>query len=125
VSTLQHLSSGRVLLGVGSGGDVHGEAAWRAVGVPYRERGTRTDAALEVLPSLVAGETATVDGEEVTLSPGSTMPPVLIAGSLTTLRRVARFGDEWYPAFLTPAEIAAAAQTLAELADEYGRPAPV
>ncbi|MGH8986286.1 MAG: LLM class flavin-dependent oxidoreductase [Acidimicrobiia bacterium] len=71
VATLQHLSGDRVLLGVGSGGDVHGDAGWRAVGVPYHERGRRTDAALDVLPSLVTGQPTVVDGEEVTLSPGS------------------------------------------------------
>lgn len=124
VATLQHLSGDRVLLGVGSGGDVHGDAGWRAVGVPYRERGKRTDAALEVLPSLVMGKPTTVDGEEVTLAPGSTMPPVLIGGGAATLRRAARHGDEWYPAFLSPKKLAAAARKLAELAGEYGRPAP-
>ncbi|WP_267592796.1 LLM class flavin-dependent oxidoreductase [Carbonactinospora thermoautotrophica] len=80
VATLQHLSGDRVLLGVGAGGDVRRDAAWRAVGVPYRERGKRTDAALEVLPSLVEGEPTVVDGEEVTLAPEATMPPVLIGG---------------------------------------------
>jgi alkanesulfonate monooxygenase SsuD/methylene tetrahydromethanopterin reductase-like flavin-dependent oxidoreductase (luciferase family) len=50
IASLQRLSGGRLLLGVGSGADLHGETAWRAVGVPYRQRGRRTDAALEVLP---------------------------------------------------------------------------
>ncbi|RAY16431.1 LLM class flavin-dependent oxidoreductase [Actinomadura craniellae] len=124
VATLQHLSGDRVLLGVGVGGEVHGDAAWRAVGVPYRERGRRTDAALAVLPDLVRGEPAKVDGEEVTLSPGATMPPVLIAGGPAALRRTARYGDEWYPAFSAPDQIAAAARELAALAAEHGRPAP-
>ncbi len=52
----------------GAGGEVHGDAAFRAVGVPYRERGRRTDAALEVLPGLVSGKPTMVDGEEVTLA---------------------------------------------------------
>lgn len=124
VATLQQLSGNRVLLGVGTGGSVHGDAAWRAVGVPYRERGKRTDAALAVLPGLVAGEPTTVDGEPVVLAPGAAMPPVLIAGGPATLRRVARYGDEWYPAFSSPAQIAAGVRQLAELAAGFGRPTP-
>ncbi|MDX3102042.1 LLM class flavin-dependent oxidoreductase [Nonomuraea angiospora] len=122
IASLQHLSGGRVLLGVGSGGSVHGDAAWRAVGIPYAERAQRTDAALEILPSLVEGKPTNVNGEVITLSPGATMPPVLIGAG--PMRRAARFADEWYPAFSTPAEIAEQTRQLAGLAAEYGRPAP-
>ncbi|RSN46720.1 LLM class flavin-dependent oxidoreductase [Actinomadura sp. WAC 06369] len=122
IASLQHLSDGRVLLGVGSGGPVHGDAAFRAVGVPFAERGRRTDAALEVLPGLVEGKPTLVDGAEVTLSPGAPMPPMLIGAGPE--RRVARFADEWYPAFSTPAEVAAGLEGIAALAAEYGRPVP-
>jgi alkanesulfonate monooxygenase SsuD/methylene tetrahydromethanopterin reductase-like flavin-dependent oxidoreductase (luciferase family) len=124
VATLQNLSGGRVLLGVGTGGELHGDAAWRAVGVPYRERGRRTDAALMVLPSLVEGKPTMLGGEEFTLAPGATMPPVLIGGGLASLRRAARFGDEWYPESSSPKWLATARQQLAEAASEFGRPAP-
>ncbi len=124
VVTLQYLSGGRVLLGVGSGGAVHGDAAWRALGLPYRRRGRQTDEALDALPGLVAGKPTMVGDEEVTLAPGATMPPLLIAGSDATLRRVARYGDEWYPAFTSAAYVAATRRRLADLAAEYGRPTP-
>jgi alkanesulfonate monooxygenase SsuD/methylene tetrahydromethanopterin reductase-like flavin-dependent oxidoreductase (luciferase family) len=128
VVTLQHLSGNRLLLGVGSGGAVHGDAAWRAVGLDYRQRGRQTDEALEALPGLVAGRPTAVGGpvggEVVTLEPGAAMPPLLIAASEPTLRRVARYGDEWYPAFTSTAYLAATARRLAELAAGYGRPAP-
>ncbi|MFI6291466.1 LLM class flavin-dependent oxidoreductase [Nonomuraea sp. NPDC050790] len=122
VASLQHLSGGRVLLGIGSGGPVHGEAAWRAVGVPFAERGRRTDAALEVLPGLVEGKPTDLDGAEITLSPGAPMPPVLIGAG--PLRRAARFGDESYPGIATPADVADHVRRLGELAAAYGRPAP-
>ncbi|MFD1147164.1 LLM class flavin-dependent oxidoreductase [Saccharothrix hoggarensis] len=123
VATLQHLSGGRVLLGVGSGGDVHGEAAWRAVDVPFAERGRRTDASLAVLPPLVRGETASVHGTPVTLSPPAPMPPVLIGGGgAAALRRAARFGDHWYPAFLPLRAVAAGVARLEELATTHSRP---
>jgi alkanesulfonate monooxygenase SsuD/methylene tetrahydromethanopterin reductase-like flavin-dependent oxidoreductase (luciferase family) len=110
IATLQHLSGDRVLLGVGTGGAVHGDAGWRAAGVPFAERGPRTDAALELLPDLVAGRPTTLAGDPVTLAPGATMPPVLIGGGPAALRRAARFGHGWYPAFLSPARLAAAVQ---------------
>ncbi|MEV4894765.1 LLM class flavin-dependent oxidoreductase [Nonomuraea sp. NPDC055795] len=122
IASLQHLSGGRILLGVGSGGPVHGEAAWHATGVPYAERARRTDAALEILPGLVEGKPTRLNGEEITLSPGAPMPPVLIGAG--PLRRAARFADESYPAFATPADVAGHARRLTELAAAYGRPAP-
>ncbi|NJP98311.1 LLM class flavin-dependent oxidoreductase [Nonomuraea sp. FMUSA5-5] len=53
VATLQYVSGGRLVLGVGSGG---GAEQWAAAGVPYGERGRRTDTALELLPRLLAGD---------------------------------------------------------------------
>ncbi|MEJ2855877.1 MULTISPECIES: LLM class flavin-dependent oxidoreductase [unclassified Saccharothrix] len=125
IATLQHLSGDRVLLGVGSGGEAHGEAAWHAVDVPFAERGKRTDAILEVLPGLVRGEKTVLHGKEIALSPGATMPPVLVGGGgKPALRRAARFGDHWYPAFTTPHAIGKALVELEELAAAYGRPRP-
>jgi alkanesulfonate monooxygenase SsuD/methylene tetrahydromethanopterin reductase-like flavin-dependent oxidoreductase (luciferase family) len=45
VTTLQHLSGGRLVLGLGVGGDRH-DQSWQAVGVPRSERGRRLDATL-------------------------------------------------------------------------------
>jgi alkanesulfonate monooxygenase SsuD/methylene tetrahydromethanopterin reductase-like flavin-dependent oxidoreductase (luciferase family) len=118
IATLQHLSGDRVVLGIGTGGVMHGDAAWRAVGQPFAERGPRTYAALAVLPDLVAGRLTPVDGEKVTLAPGATMPPVLIGGGLPAMRRAAKHGYGWYPAFLPPANLAAAVR---ELTDQTGR----
>ncbi|ONI89183.1 flavin-dependent oxidoreductase [Saccharothrix sp. ALI-22-I] len=123
IATLQHLSGERVLLGVGSGGDAHGEAAWRAVDVPFAERGQRTDTSLSVLPDLVRGKAVPLHGADVVLSPGAAMPPVLIGGGgAVALRRAARFGDHWYPAFVPLRAVASGVARLAELAEEYGRP---
>ncbi|HEX6354422.1 LLM class flavin-dependent oxidoreductase [Actinophytocola sp.] len=116
ITTLQLLSGDRVLLGVGTGGVVHGDAAWRAVGMPFAERGPRTYAALAALPDLVAGRSTQVDGEQITLAPGGTMPPVLIGGGLPAMRRVVHHGYGWYPAFLPPATLADGVRELTERA---------
>jgi alkanesulfonate monooxygenase SsuD/methylene tetrahydromethanopterin reductase-like flavin-dependent oxidoreductase (luciferase family) len=125
VATLQHLSGGRVLLGVGVGGDRH-EAAWEAAGVPRRQRGRRLDAALAALPGLVTGRATPLDGDgvDVRLSPGAPMPPVLVGGaSDAALRRAASHGA-WF-ALPGPADALATGRArLRELAAERGRPAP-
>ncbi|MCO1580829.1 LLM class flavin-dependent oxidoreductase [Crossiella sp. SN42] len=119
IATLQHLSGDRLIVGIGSGGDPHGDAAWRAVGVPYRERGKRTDAVLAVLPDLVAGREAAIDGEVVRLSPPATVPPLLIGGSgPVAWRRIQRLGAGWYPAFVPPSVVADGIRQLRELGIE-------
>lgn len=97
ISTLQYLSGDRLVVGVGTGNPAHGDIGWRAAGFPFESRGRRTDEALRVLPDLITGRTATLpDGVEVTLSPGSTLPPILVAGnSSRARRRAATFGDGW------------------------------
>ena len=122
IATLQHLSGDRVLLGVGTGGVVHGDAGWRAVGVPFAERTARTYAALDVLPGLIAGRTTDVAGTDVTLAPGATVPPILIGGGLPAMRRAATHGFGWYPAFLPPGDLAAG---IREFSDRAGHPVEV
>jgi alkanesulfonate monooxygenase SsuD/methylene tetrahydromethanopterin reductase-like flavin-dependent oxidoreductase (luciferase family) len=73
VASLQVVSGGRVLLGVGVGGDRH-DLSWDAVGVPRRERGRRTDAALGVLADLIAGKAVDVDNTTIQLAPGVAVP---------------------------------------------------
>lgn len=127
VATLQQLSAGRVILGVGLGGPMHGTAAWDAVSVPYRARAARTDATLRVLRRLIAGEPTVLDNEaELTLAPGVVPPPVWIGGgSAAARRRAAAHGDAWFPSMLAPAQLAAGATHLAQMcADQGGNDTP-
>src|SRR5439155_22897428 len=105
VASRRLVSGTRVVLGVGVGGQWPDE--WRAAGVELRGRGRRTDAVLEALPGLFAGEPtrlATVPGEpEVTLAPAVPMPPVWVGGmSEPALRRAVRFGQGWIGSLITP-----------------------
>jgi alkanesulfonate monooxygenase SsuD/methylene tetrahydromethanopterin reductase-like flavin-dependent oxidoreductase (luciferase family) len=128
VQALQHISGNRVLLGVGSGG-LPGSPFWQAVGVEGNKRGRRTDAALAVLPRLIAGEPTRLAHQPgqpiVTLAPAAPVPPILVGGnSETAIHRAATYGDGWYPSQITPAALAAGAAKLRQLAADHGRPAP-
>ncbi|MEU1961669.1 LLM class flavin-dependent oxidoreductase [Nocardia sp. NPDC019304] len=124
IATLQYVSGDRLILGVGTGNPVHGDAAWRAAGVSFAERGRRTDEALRVLPDLVAGRpTVLPDGTEITLAPGATMPPVLVAGDAEAARRrAAAYAEGWVAIGLEPRRVGAHVTELAALAEEYDRP---
>lgn len=124
VATLQHLSGDRVILGVGIGEDRH-PGSWGAVGVPRRQRGRLTDAALAVLPDLISGRSAPgPDGVQFRLLPGAVVPPIVVGGiSKAALNRAVDVGG-WFGLPLPPAEIARFRDVFAELAAGRGRPAP-
>jgi len=101
-ATLDVVSGGRLLLGVGTGWNPD---EFAAVGVPARERGARTDDHLGAAKALWARRPADFDGPFTTLrqaqlgvppvTPGG--PPVWVGGhSDAALRRALRFGDAWY-----------------------------
>ncbi|GAA3417834.1 LLM class flavin-dependent oxidoreductase [Streptosporangium vulgare] len=125
IASLQHVSGGRLVLGVGSGG---GAGQWAAAGVPYGERGRRTDTALQLLPRLLAGEAVTLVDEaaEIRLEPAVPPPPIWVGNaSAVAVRRAARHGDGWFPSMVPPAAVASGRIRLAELAAAHGRPEPV
>ena len=126
ISTLQYVSGNRIVLGLGTGNPAHGDIGWRAAGVSYENRGKHTDEALRVLPALITGRAAVLgDGLEVTLAPGSAMPPVLVAGNGDrALRRAAAYGDGWICVGLSPKDVAAGLAMLGGLAAQHNRPPP-
>lgn len=126
IASLQHVSGDRLVLGVGTGNPAHGDIGWRAAGVPYRDRGRRTDEALLVLPDLVTGRPVKLaEDVEVTLAPAAPMPPIVVAGNGDrALQRAATYGDGWAAIGISPAEMATYSGTLATLAAQYGRPRP-
>lgn len=125
-ATLQVLTNGRFVFGVGSGGTFPSE--WAAGGKSTKDRGRRTDAMLAALPSLFAGEpTILPDGgpDPVTMLPSVDMPPIWVGGhSPAAKQRTARFGDGWLPAVMAPAHLAENGAELAELAKTEGRAMP-
>ena len=126
VASLQHVSGGRVILGVGVGGDRH-EASWAAAGVPRRERGRRVNAALRVLPDLIAGKPTRMDDQAaepvIRLAPAAAVPPILVGGmSEAAIARAAEYGDGWFA--MTSGTLAEGTARLATLAAARNRPVP-
>ncbi len=129
LTTIDALSGGRLLLGVGVGGEFPDEFA--AAGVPVRQRGARLDESLAVIGDLVTGRPVDYAGRTLSVrSPGlepamRAPPPIYVGGrGEPALRRAARHADMWLPMWLTPNRIAERSQVLAELAQEVGRPTP-
>jgi alkanesulfonate monooxygenase SsuD/methylene tetrahydromethanopterin reductase-like flavin-dependent oxidoreductase (luciferase family) len=127
--TIDALSRGRLLLGVGVGGEFPGEFA--AAGIPVTQRGARLDESLGVIGDLLTGEPVDHVGRTLTvhspaLEPAMDGPPPIYIGGRgePALRRAARRGDMWLPMWLTPERVAERSQRLAELAEAAGRPCP-
>jgi probable F420-dependent oxidoreductase len=111
VVSLDALSRGRLILGIGVGW-LPGEYA--AVGVPWRQRGSRTDEALQILEALCEEDRADFDGrhhrlEGVEFLPKPVQrphPPIWIGGrSEAAVRRAAHLGDAWHPSHFTCDEL--------------------
>lgn len=113
-ATLDALSGGRVILGVGAG---HLEAEFEALGVDFSRRGRLLDEGIEAVRAAFLGEYVTREGtgwsaRDVGLRPRpvqSPRPPIWVGGSTpAALRRAAERGDGWLPQGTPRAEIPAA-----------------
>ncbi|WOF22138.1 TIGR03619 family F420-dependent LLM class oxidoreductase [Microbacterium betulae] len=120
VATLQQLSAGRVILGVGVGWN---EKEFDAVGADYAHRGAVTDDALALLRHLLGGGAAPYRARRFSYEQGVFAPtpdhrvPVMVGGdSDAALRRAARSGDIWQGLPTSPGAFAERAQRLAGLA---------
>lgn len=129
IQTIFALSGGRVVLGVGVGGEYPEE--FEAAGVPVGRRGRRLDEALTVLPDLLLGRRVDYDGHTLAvhanpLAPAmERLPPILVGGrGEVALRRTARFGDGWLPMWLSPEVLVERGARLRALAAESARPEP-
>ena len=127
VATLAGLAPGRLILGVGLGGEDPAEL--RACGIDPASRGRRMDEALTVLRPLLGGRKVTMAGDffrldRVRIAPAPEPPvPVVIGGrSDAALRRVARYGDGWLGLWVSPDRYATATALIAKYAADEGRP---
>jgi len=132
VASLDRISGGRVIFGIGSGW-IEEEADVFAY--PFKSRWARTMEFVRALKTLWTEERPRFDGEHVSFPPVYSYPkplqqphpPILIgAGNHNTdnskvLRRVADLADGWVPAFLSPAQMKEHLTELRRLCEERGR----
>jgi probable F420-dependent oxidoreductase len=128
IADLDRASNGRVVLGVGVGGEYPQE--FRACQVPIEERGRRTNEAIPLLRRLWSAEEISHDGpyyamDDVKIHPGPLQPggpPIVVAGRQeAAMRRAVRYGDGWMPYLYSPRRYAASVATIEGLAAEQKR----
>jgi probable F420-dependent oxidoreductase len=125
-ASLDHLSGGRLALGVGAGWN---RTEMEALGYRHATRGRRFDEMLEVLRECWTGRPREFAGEEVripanvVISPRPAQPhgPPLLVGGMTppAIRRAARLGDGWMALAFTESWDEAALQRLLDSALEW------
>jgi probable F420-dependent oxidoreductase len=130
VSSLDALSDGRVVLGIGAGW-VAAESAM--LSVPFAERGPMTDEYLRAMRELWTSESPTFSGRytqfaDVVFEPKPIQkphPPIWVGGhSRAALRRAVEFGAAWHPINRPPAELRAGRAELARQSSARGRATP-
>jgi probable F420-dependent oxidoreductase len=126
--TLDILSHGRITLGIGVGGEYAKE--FEATGVPVKQRGPRSDEAIDVIKRLWGGDHVSHHGrffqfDDVSMQPKPVRaggPPIVVAGrSDAAMRRAARRGDGYMPYLFTPDRYRSAVQQITSDAAEAGR----
>ncbi len=112
IVSLDHISNGRVIFGVGVGGEHAKE--FQASGVSVRERGARTDEGLAVLKRLWTEDEIDHEGQfwklaRIAVRPRprqSPHPPIWVGGrAAAALRRTVQYGDAWFPGWVTPEKL--------------------
>ena len=122
VATIQELSGGRLLLGVGVGWM---RPEFQALGIDRRRRGRDTDAALDFLNRCFAEDEVSANGQPFLFRPRPERPPIYVGGAPPhAFDRALRYGDGWMPMGLGPEKLGPLVTRLREQAKEAGRPEP-
>lgn len=123
VASIQELSDGRLLFGVGVGWM---EAEFRAVGVPYARRAAITDETLAFLRRCFAADETEANGQRFLFKPRPAPPPIIVGGAPPhALRRAVRYGDGWMPIGANADALRAPVAELAAMAADAGKPPPL
>lgn len=127
IASLDSLSGGRVLVGVGV---AYLEPELRAMGVPMARRGPRSMEYLAAMQALWTQDAPTFAGEFVSFAGVDAHPrptdrargPRIVMGghSAAAYERAVRFGDEWYGFALSPERAAECIAGIGRAADEFG-----
>ena len=125
-ATLDVLSGGRLVLGVGIGWL---REEFEAIGVPFEDRARRTEEAVAAMRALWQDARPTFQGRYVGFRDARMWPkpvrgtvPIVIGGhSPAAARRAGRLGDGYFPASAEPDAIPALIRTMRQAAAHAGR----
>jgi probable F420-dependent oxidoreductase len=128
-ASIERLSKGRLIMGIGVGWM---EEEFAALGVPFQQRGKMTDEQLEIISKLWSEEHVSFNGkfygfQDVAFYPKPIQQPripIWVGGEgLAAQRRAARYGDAWFPYYVTipPKELRAGYDNVRRIATEFGR----
>jgi alkanesulfonate monooxygenase SsuD/methylene tetrahydromethanopterin reductase-like flavin-dependent oxidoreductase (luciferase family) len=128
-ATLQVLTGGRFILGLGAGDSASEHQAYGYAFPPARERVARLDEAARIVRALWQGGPATFAGdyyhvEDAYCVPAPSPPPLLMiggGGERRTLRVVAEHADWWNADYYAPADYARKLGILGEHCRALGR----
>jgi probable F420-dependent oxidoreductase len=127
-ATLDHLTEGRFIFGVGIGGEFPKE--YEVAGVPIGERGARLSEGIQAMRALWSGMPASFSGkhyrfENVLMTPPPRQPggPPIWGGGRSdpALRRIGRLADGYLSYVVTPTMYAEAMGKISAAADQAGR----
>ncbi len=127
--SIERLSRGRLIMGVGVGWM---EEEFEALGVSFKDRGRMTDEQLQILSSLWTEEHISYNGQfyrfqDLAFHPKPVQQPripIWVGGEgIAAQRRTAKYGDAWFPYYvtITPAELRAGYENTLRLAAGAGR----
>jgi probable F420-dependent oxidoreductase len=127
-AVLDVASNGRYHMGIGVGGEFPKE--FEACGVPVKQRGSRSNEALEVINKLWTEKNVSFEGRYskfsgVTISPAPSQkphPPIWVAGRKEpAMRRAALYADGWLPYMYTPEMLHESLEKIHQFGKEAGR----
>ncbi len=128
IATLDLLSDGRLIFGMGVGGEF--DSDFSVAGVPRDERGSRLTESIEVIRKLWSGQQVSHSGrhfsfQDILMEPAPRQPggpPIWLGGrSEAALRRAGRLADGWMSYVVTPSMYRSALDTIAEAYEREGR----
>ncbi len=128
-ASIEQLSKGRLIVGVGVGWM---EEEFAALGVPFKDRGRMVDEQLQIVDTLWGEEHASFSGQFYAFADVAFYPkplqqpriPIWVGGEGTAAqRRAGRYGDAWFPYFveITPHDLRAGFEVARTVAAEAGR----
>ncbi len=126
IASLDYLSGGRVMLGVGAGWM---EEEFEIIGEHFEKRGSRAAEMVELMRRYWSGESVVFEGKHYQTAAARMYPrpaqgtiPVLWGGHTdAALRRVARLGDGWHPTQISLDQLATGLQKLRDYCERFGR----